>query len=604
MRSVERFSYPRAPVRPLKIYAFDPMLGRDTRTRISVETRNEPLRAGPVGARIAVIDYDASSRCFYTPVDRDDAAVLMQGGIDHSEGDPRFHQQMVYAVASRIIEIFDRALGRPVDLGGTGPGGRPLPLRLFPHALRTANAFYEPQMGALVFGYFRADAADPGANIPGQLIFSCLSHDIIAHELTHALIDRLSPKLLRDEHRNPDTFALHEGLADLVPILHRFSFDPILREEIRRTGGKLDVSSPLVQVASQFGAALGISHGLRNARKEANPNDYTTLTEPHDRGALIISAVFEAMLETYQRRVDDLFQISGMRGAADGDLHPDLVNRISVEASRTALSFLTMCIRAFDYLPPVNVTFGDFLRAVVTADKELVPDDSAGQRSMLIEAFRRRGIYASGARSLAEESLIWERPLRRIAPLPAIIVKALTRKAQAFRRIRPEEGEQTSARELDRAAATALQDYARQNSRALYLSRKSKTEITTVRHSFRVAPDGQLVIEIIVQFVQRGARPSQHWGVTLVASADGSIRYVIPNQPIPQFLEVAAKAAAEANEPAAAAASAKQKSSRPKRQEIPFPGRYQLSPARYKKLYPELAKLAADISKFESFLEL
>ena len=44
------------------------------------------------------------------------------------------------------------------------------------------------------------------------------------------------------------------------------------------------------------------------------------------------------------------------------------MNRIAAEAAATAQSTLTMCIRAFDYLPPVDVTFGDFLRALVTAD--------------------------------------------------------------------------------------------------------------------------------------------------------------------------------------------------------------------------------------------
>src|SRR5687768_2293672 len=116
MRRQEPFPYPRPPVRPLKIYAFDPMVGLDRRTRVSVDTRNEPLQPGPMGARIAVIDYDISEDCYYLPVDLDDPAILMQGGLDYSDSDPRFHQQMVYAVASRIIELFDRALGRPVDL--------------------------------------------------------------------------------------------------------------------------------------------------------------------------------------------------------------------------------------------------------------------------------------------------------------------------------------------------------------------------------------------------------------------------------------------------------------------------------------------------------
>ena len=47
MSSPTRFAYPRPPVRPLKIYASDPMVGLDVRTRISIDTRNEPLLPGP-----------------------------------------------------------------------------------------------------------------------------------------------------------------------------------------------------------------------------------------------------------------------------------------------------------------------------------------------------------------------------------------------------------------------------------------------------------------------------------------------------------------------------------------------------------------------------
>src|SRR4051812_6041306 len=199
MASEERFTYSRPAVRPLKIYAYDPMEGRNSATRISVDTRNEPLAVGPYGARIQVIDYDTRHRCFYTPVDLNDPAVLMQGGIDHSESDPRFHQQMVYAVCMRIIEVFDRALGRPIDLATTS-GGRPRPLRIFPHAFEGANAFFSEELGAVLFGYFSAGDSDVGETIPGQMIYTCLSHDIVAHELTHALVTRLSPYLSQGIH--------------------------------------------------------------------------------------------------------------------------------------------------------------------------------------------------------------------------------------------------------------------------------------------------------------------------------------------------------------------------------------------------------------------
>src|SRR5215813_11346106 len=65
-----------------------------------------------------------------------------------------------------------------------------------------------------------------------------------------------------------------------------------------------------------------------------------------------------------------------------------------------------MCIRAFDYLPPANVTFGAFLRALVTADWEVNPLDEFGLRASVIEACRRRGIFAAEAGSLSVNALL------------------------------------------------------------------------------------------------------------------------------------------------------------------------------------------------------
>jgi hypothetical protein len=85
-----------------------------------------------------VIDYDASNGSYYEPVDLDHPAVVMAGGLEPSEYDPRFHQQMVYAVACETIRRFEFALGRPVKWRAK-PGRRSRNflenrLRVFPHA--------------------------------------------------------------------------------------------------------------------------------------------------------------------------------------------------------------------------------------------------------------------------------------------------------------------------------------------------------------------------------------------------------------------------------------------------------------------------------------
>ncbi|HLL99512.1 MAG TPA: hypothetical protein VK400_00520, partial [Pyrinomonadaceae bacterium] len=410
--------YDEPATRPLKVYAFDPSRRRTLGNYMTVSVPYEKLEGGLRGEYLEVIDYDVSNRCYYQPVDLNHPSILMQGGLDPSESDPRFHQQMVYAVASKTIEIFEFALGRKIKWGfnrheRVGSKSR---LRIFPHGMQEANAFYSRDLKALVFGYFPASADDPVTNLPGQAIFTCLSHDIIAHETTHALIDGQRSHFM--EATSPDTLAFHEGFADIVALFQHFSFKEVLLDVIKKTGGliyrpvidsgialkegeeasisgELSQSNPLVQLAKQFGEAMGQRAALREALgTKPNSNDLEILTEPHARGAILVAAVFDAFFTIYISRIRDLLRIAGISGkiSTEHELHPDLAERLAAEASKTAQHFLNICIRALDYCPPVDISFGDFLRAMITADYDLVSDDPLGYRDALIDAFRLRGI--------------------------------------------------------------------------------------------------------------------------------------------------------------------------------------------------------------------
>jgi hypothetical protein len=517
---------------------------------------------------LEVIDYDGAQKCFYTPVNLDEPAILMQGGLDPSESDPRFHQQMVYAVAMKTLENFDRALGRVLRLGAPSRrGSREIAhLRLFPHAFYGANAFYSPELNAILFGYFKADADDAGPNLPGQTVFTCLSHDVIAHEMTHAIVDRLRPLFL--EPSNIDVLAFHEGFADLVALLQHFSFQDVLREQIQRTRSDIRSRTPLVELARQFGYASGAGRALRSALDEPDAKLLGSTTEPHDRGAILVAAVFDGFFKTYRRRINDLIRIAtgGTGTLPDSDLHPDLVNRIASEASKTAQRVLDMCIRAFDYMPPVDVTFGDYLRAMITADYELVPDDDADGRGAMIEAFRLRGIYPDGVTSLAEESLLW--PNVENSALPPLMSSALPLLEQVFFNavrtfdrgwqnpispttpttslqdrqafeasikswVRIDEGDEI---ELDVNAdfAQQLHAYAAGNAAKLGLDNRLKIQVRGFHTVFRVAPSGRLLIELVAQFTQTdhalttelGGLPFRS-GCTLVASSNGTVRYLV-----------------------------------------------------------------------------
>jgi hypothetical protein len=93
-----------------------------------------------------------------------------------------------------------------------------------------------------------------------------------------------------------------------------------------------------------------------------------------------------------------------------GAIHPDLVHRLAATACEIAERLLHICIRALDYCPPIDINFGDYLRALITADMDVSPKDVNGYRIAMIEAFRSWGIFPDRVNTLSIESLCWSKP--------------------------------------------------------------------------------------------------------------------------------------------------------------------------------------------------
>lgn len=546
--------YENPSYRPLKVYAFDPSRGKTLGNYMTVIVPYERLEDGLAGEYLKVIDYDASNKCYYQPVDLNHHSVLMRGGLEPSESDPRFHQQMVYAVASRTIQVFEFALGRKIKWGFNRNRSNKFPLRIYPHGMQEANAFYSRDLEALVFGYFPASDADPVSNLPGQTIFTCLSHDIIAHETTHALIDGQRMHFM--EATSPDTLAFHEAFADIVALFQHFSFKEVLLDVIKRTGGliyrtnitsdieseegrevitsELSTSNPLVQLAKQFGEAMGQRAALRSALgTPPNSKDIENLFEPHDRGAILVAAVFDAFFTIYIKRIRDLLRIAGITGriSTGSELHPDLAQRLAGEASKTAEHFLNICIRALDYCPPVDIRFGEFLRAMTTADYDLVRDDPIGYRAALIDAFRLRGIRPANVVSYAEESLRW-------CPPEDLSGKPLRCQGLQFDLFKPLTSKQKTTN------AVCLHSFGDKFRQELGFEIDPKIKIKV--HSFhpihRVGPNGQLKMEAVAELLQEKevlidpadptmGKMTYYGGVTLIIDLsperEGEIRYAV-----------------------------------------------------------------------------
>jgi len=418
MSSKVTFSPSRPKSRQLQVFAFDPSLNLDLEAapinQLTLHVPWEDLHPGPVGEYLEVVDVDPPSNMFYPPLNLDNKYLLAQDGLSPSEGTPQFHQQMVYAVASRTIANFEGALSRPVLWSPREVNGEDtyVPcLRLYPHALREANAYYSPLKKAILFGYFPASGDKDSKIFPGSIVFTCLSHDIIAHEVTHAILDGIHPNF--NNPSNADVLALHEAFADIVALFQHFSYPQVLHYQIAQTRGDLTSDNLLAELAQQFGQAIGNRRALRSAiGQKPDPSALGKTIEPHQRGAILVAAIFDAFLMVYNHRTSDLVRIAtgGTGILHPGNIHPDLVTRMSEEASRVAQHLLTMCIRALDYSPVVDITFGEYLRALITADYDISPSDPDGYRIALMESFRRYGIYPDNVRSLSEESLLWRPP--------------------------------------------------------------------------------------------------------------------------------------------------------------------------------------------------
>jgi hypothetical protein len=483
-----------------------------------------------VGSRsIAIVDYDGANKTYYTPVDLDDKRVLIRGGLDPSESDPRFHQQMVYAVVTETIQQFEFALGRRIHWHrGLREGDLEAArledihtLLLYPHAFIGRNAFYSPAARGILFGYFRANAKGAGRNLPGQTIFTCLSHDVVVHETTHAIVDGIRPFFT--EQTNRDVPAFHEAFADLAALFRHFTYEDVLLDTIERTGGRLyqyqlkpdaeisgqdsysdataaekqdptlgaqiSARNPLIELAQQFGEATGKNRALRSALStKPNSHDIETFTEPHQRGSILVAAVFDAYFAIYLKRTADLWRIFRAGGGSPNpvDIPRPLAQRLFNEASALAKMFFRICVRALDYSAPVDITFGSYLRSIITADFDLHPDDAMGMRDALMQSFRLRGIMPEGATSFSERAVCWPRAPEDLPPIVGLDFgdpNGLTK------------DQKDKAGDLLRAYVTA-------NRKRLGFSTDAEVRLPSFHPVFRVNPDGTLRTDMVVEAVQ------------------------------------------------------------------------------------------------------
>jgi hypothetical protein len=481
---------PRARTRKLRIIAQDPSVKEGSAILTAlVDVPAEDLLPGPRGCRVHVVDYDSSTGTliksmpykqsadgsFVDPFEKSSDATLLS--------DPRFHAQNVYAIVMKTLARFEFALGRRIAWSFNGHQ-----LKVAPHAFADANAFYSKNDEGLFFGYF-----------PGRqgTVFSCLSHDVVAHETSHAILDGLRERYT--DPSSPDQAGFHEGFGDVIALLSVFALQDVVNTLVDRSAGRsargaganlvaLDDVTPqalrqsvLLGLAEEMGQEMANVRGaaLRQSAVLVPSPKYLTqeeFFEPHRRGEILVAAMMNAFIEVWSGRLKALGEVT--KGHLDR-------SRVVEEGANAADYLLTMAIRALDYSMPVHMDYRDYLSALLTADREIRPDDSKYQfRNRLRESFKAYGIEPS-SKATSDEPGVWGPPPEDLTVWPR----------GKFNH------EHSHFESLTRDTEEVFR-FIWQNRRALGVTDGAYTRVLSVRPCQRIGPDGFFLRETVSEYMQ------------------------------------------------------------------------------------------------------
>ncbi len=357
-----------------KVYQGDPLVARRYPSLGIQEIDLHPgavVFDGPVSARFAVVDYDASNDKLFPPA----RFRRLQRRFEARLESPQFHQINAWAVAQLTLEMYEhpQALGRRIPWAF--PGNR---LLILPHAGYWENALYDRKTRTLQFFYFQGQE---------KRIYTALSHDIISHETGHAILDGIRP--LYNEVSSPDTAGFHEFIGDATAILAAFTHNAYLQAVIQEARGDLRKDTIVATLADEFGTELYGAAGryfLRNAINNKTMTQVEDTWEAHAYSEVLTGAFYEILIGLYEKQREE----EQRRARREGH-RPSRVRALWLAVRHMK----RLALRALDYCPPADISYLDYGRALLRADKLAYPVDMLGYRDIVQRVFRRRRIAAT-----------------------------------------------------------------------------------------------------------------------------------------------------------------------------------------------------------------
>jgi hypothetical protein len=505
----------------MTVLAQDPEItvdGRPLATAIPVPSGR--LQRGPANHRFHVVDVNVRGTGGKDPVrlHSDQSPWVYQDPWGDCGGrlpvdavtTEKFQAQNVFAIANHTLALFERYLGRRVPWRSGWPH-----LFLVPRGTLGPNAAYTPDKQAVVFGWLPSFDDLPA-------VYTCLSYDVIAHEVTHAILDGLRPRYV--EPGLPDQLAFHEALADVVAMLSVFELPGVAERLLDLRGrGRITFDSDAAAATIEdsveqrktriigraktlkLTALMGLAEELGRARRlrkrlpdpgkgqlplrqsvlqDPDPTliDDPDFREPHRRAELLVAAIMQTLAAMWASRIDELDATGGLNAA-----------RVAEEGVRAAQHLLGMVLRSIDYLPPVELEFADVVDSILTADKRLSPDDDFHYRDALEGAFASFGIRPPAHHIVDEDGLAAPRPTGKRRP------RSRDKDPDAPRK--PIQYEHLNFAAL-RSSPEEVFAFIWNNAGALGIDVRLSTRVDRVLATTRVGADGLIVNEILADYTQ------------------------------------------------------------------------------------------------------
>lgn len=380
---------------PFTTYFQDPFVAKTDPAKAFDErvlVRWEPgLTDGPTSSRFAIVDYNADTGALEVPATWDAETETFIGTDGKTLEGKRahtfqFHQVSLWALLQRALAFFEdaSALGRTIPWAFEGNR-----LIVVPHAGYGENAYYDRASKSLQFYCCGPE---------NELVYTCLSTDIVHHEFGHAVLDGIRPLL--NESVNPQTGAFHEFVGDLTAILLTLKNQTLRQRLAVAAGGKFDKATTLSSLAEEFGNAVSGRPYLRSALNHLTMRELASETSPHRLSEVLTGAMFDAL-----KAIGEIYQSTEKPGGLKRERRTskqvfwDAADRMQ----RTA-------IQPLDLLPPVDVTFRDYAFAVCRSQELSDPLDPERFRDMLIKVFLDRGILSDAdAEKLREPHYLYDR---------------------------------------------------------------------------------------------------------------------------------------------------------------------------------------------------